>query len=259
MEEIEYVRVRGGDPLVRFRAEYAERWEERQIMNLNNFTFEQMEDSGDSIDAEGRAGKAVVQLESGDIALSGGVRINMESEDVTIETGSLEWQDKEKVLTGRNEANVIVQRSDGTNFTGTGFSADARNRTWAFSGEVKGLYVEKDEDEEDKNDGEEKEFIPIGVEWSREEGERAPFKQVPFEQISSEQNLGEQAPSEQAPSEQTPLEQNIPREQIPREPAPRESAPRESAPREHTPRESIQKTENSNTTLDEDFLYAGKG
>ena len=64
MEDIEYVRVRGGDPLVRFRAEYAERWEERQIMNLREFSFEQMEDRGDNIDAEGRAGAAVVQLES---------------------------------------------------------------------------------------------------------------------------------------------------------------------------------------------------
>ena len=108
MEKIEYVRVRGGDPLVRFRAEYAERWEERQIMNLENFTFEQMEDKGDNIDAEGRAGAAVVQLESGDISLRGGVRINVESEDVTIETAALEWKDKEKILTGRAESNVII-------------------------------------------------------------------------------------------------------------------------------------------------------
>ena len=176
MEKIEYVRVRGGDPLVRFRAEYAERWEESQIMNLNNFSFEQMEDKGDSVDAEGRAGAAAVQLESGNIALSGGIKISVESEDVTIETASLDWQDKAKILTGTDGANVIIQRSDGTSFTGRGFSADARNRTWAFSGEVKGLYVEEDDDEKDKKDGE---FEPTRVEWTREEWEQAPVEKAP--------------------------------------------------------------------------------
>jgi len=179
MEEIEYVRVRGGDPLVRFRAEYAERWEERQIMNLTNFSFEQMEDKGDNIDAEGTAGSAVVKLESGNIALSDGIKINVASEDVSIETASLDWYDDDKVLSGREEALVIIQRSDGTYFTGRGFSADARNRSWAFSGEVKGTYVEEDDDEDGEKEN--KEFQPTRVEWSRTAGEQDSWESIPKE------------------------------------------------------------------------------
>jgi len=145
MENIEYVRVRGGNMLARFRAEYAERWEEQQLMKLKNLTFEQMEDQGETVNVEGAANVAVVQIDTGDISLSGGVRISIESEDVIINTKELEWKDKEKTIKGGDEEEVDVQRSDGTSFTGIGFSADIRSRTWSFTGEVKGSYVEKDE------------------------------------------------------------------------------------------------------------------
>jgi len=149
MEELEYVRVRGGDPLARFRSEYAERWEDNQTMQLKNFTFEQMQDHGETINAEGNAAEATVKLDSGDITLSGGVRINIKSEDIIITTGGLEWKDKEKNLTCDNEGKVDIERTDGTVFSGSGFSADIRSRTWNFSGEVSGRYVEKDN--KDKN------------------------------------------------------------------------------------------------------------
>jgi len=146
MDNIEYVRVRGGDILARFQAEHAERWEERQLMELSNFTFEQMEDRGETVNVEGAAKAATVQIDTGDISLSGGVRISIESEDIIISTEELEWRDKEKTIKGGPEEEVDVKRSDGTNFTGKGFSADIRSRTWSFTGEVKGRYVEKDEE-----------------------------------------------------------------------------------------------------------------
>jgi LPS export ABC transporter protein LptC len=144
MENIEYVRVRGGDMLARFRADYAERWEEQQIMKLRNLTFEQMEDHGETVNVEGAAKTAAVLIDTGDISLSDGVRVSIESEDVIINTKELEWKDKEKTIMGGEEEEVDVQRSDGTSFTGIGFSADIRSRTWSFTGEVKGSYVEKD-------------------------------------------------------------------------------------------------------------------
>jgi LPS export ABC transporter protein LptC len=145
MENINYARVRGGDLLARFHAERAERWEERQTMELERFTFEQMEDHGKTVNVEGNAGVAAIQLDSGDMVLSGGVKIRIESEDVIINTPWIEWKDKEKTITGNEDDEVDIQRSDGTNFSGRGFSADIRSRTWNFSGEVKGTYVEKDD------------------------------------------------------------------------------------------------------------------
>ena len=145
MDNLEYVRVRGGDPLVRFKAEHAERWEESQTMDLTNFSFEQLQDQGKTINAEGQAGGASVQLNSGDLSLKDGVSISIQSEDITIRTTDLDWKDKDKTLTGSADGEVDIDRSDGTSFTGRGFSADARNRTWDFSGAVTGQYVEKDQ------------------------------------------------------------------------------------------------------------------
>jgi hypothetical protein len=113
-------------------------------MELREFTFEQMEDKGETVNVEGSAGKAEVQTASGDIVFSGGVTISIESEDITINIAGIEWKDSEKTLSGDPEDVVEILRSDGTSFTGKGFSADIRSRTWTFSGEVKGTFVEKD-------------------------------------------------------------------------------------------------------------------
>ena len=212
MENLEYVRVRGGDPLVRFQAEHGERWEERQTMELRNFLFEQMENSGKTINAEGRAGLAVVQLNSGDISLKGGVRIKVDSEDVTIRTAELEWKDKPKTLTGRDEDEVDIQRSDGTFFSGRGFFADAYNRTWSFSGEVRGTYVEKEDDEEE---GKEAGEIETGIQY-----------QTPMELTEdAEKSL----PSREEPlpvaDQHVPAEETIPVPDTPLIPAPKPSIP----------------------------------
>jgi LPS export ABC transporter protein LptC len=147
MENVEYVRVRGGDPQVRFVAEFAERYEERQIMNLRNFAFEQFGNDGEEVNASGSAGAATVELDTGNIGLGGGVRIDIDSEDIIIETEMLDWNDKERSLTGAPEGEVEIYRSDGTNFLGRGFSANSRSRTWEFTSGVSGSYTETEDGE----------------------------------------------------------------------------------------------------------------
>jgi LPS export ABC transporter protein LptC len=150
MKDVEYVRVRNGEPLVRFMAESAERYEKRQTMELRNFSFEQFEHQGADINATGQAGVASVELDSGNVRLRENVRVAVESEDISIETTSLDWQDKEKLLSGDSEERVDMWRSDGTNFFGHGFSADVRNRTWGFSSGIRGTYIWEEETEEEE-------------------------------------------------------------------------------------------------------------
>jgi LPS export ABC transporter protein LptC len=150
MNDVQYVRVRNGNPLVRFKAEGAERYESRQTMELKNFSFEQFNTAADDINAMGRAGNASVELESGNIHMKNGVRIEVDSEDIAIETKNLDWKDKERHLSAGAGEPVQIQRLDGTSFTGWGFSADVRRRTWTFTDGVQGIYIEKDDDEEDE-------------------------------------------------------------------------------------------------------------
>jgi LPS export ABC transporter protein LptC len=154
MNDVEYVRVRDGDPVVRFRAELAERYETRQTMELTNFSFEQFNTHGDEVNAEGRAGIALVELESGNIQMDRGISISVESEDIVIETTNLAWEDSARTLSGSENGRVDIQRSDGTNFSGWGFFVDTRERSWSFSGGVEGSYVHEDDEEESEDTGE---------------------------------------------------------------------------------------------------------
>jgi len=146
MENVEYVRVRSADPQARLLAERVERYEERRIMELRNFSFEQFGNHGEEVNASGRAGSASFEIDSGNIRMDDDVRIDVDSEALAIETTRLEWKDKERLLTAGETEEVNIYQENGTAFTGIGFHADARRRTWEFTGNVSGAYVHDEEE-----------------------------------------------------------------------------------------------------------------
>jgi LPS export ABC transporter protein LptC len=161
MENVEYVRVRSADPQARFQAERLERYEERRIIELRNFSFEQFGNHGEEVNASGRAGSASIEMDTMDMRLDNDVRIDVDSEDLAIETKWLEWKDEARTLTGGPENEVNIYQEKGTAFTGIGFHADARRRTWEFYGNVKGSYVHEDDDDEEEAVDEETAGIEI--------------------------------------------------------------------------------------------------
>jgi len=149
MDNVEYVRVRSLDPQARLQAERVERYEERRVMELRNFSFEQFGNHGEEVNAYGRAGSALFEIDSGDIRMEDGVRIEVDSEDIAIETARLEWKDKDRTLTGGQSDEVHVFQENGTSFTGIGFQSNARSRSWSFSDTVTGTYIHDDDDAEE--------------------------------------------------------------------------------------------------------------
>ena len=149
MENVEYVRVRAADPQARFQAERVERYEERRVMELRNFSFEQFGNRGEDVNAHGRGGSASVEIDTGDIRLDNGVRLEVDSEDIAIETKWLEWKDKAKSLNGGLNEEVTIFQENGTSFTGIGFYANARRRDWEFSSTVGGTYIFDDEEDDE--------------------------------------------------------------------------------------------------------------
>ena len=147
MESVEYVRMRSADPQARFQAERVERFEERRIMDLLNFSFEQYGNRGEEVNAYGRAGSGSMEIDSGDIRMDNTVRIEIEAEDIIIETIWLEWKDKDRILFGGETEEVIIQQQNGTTFTGVGFRINARYRTWEFSGHAEGTFVHEENEE----------------------------------------------------------------------------------------------------------------
>jgi LPS export ABC transporter protein LptC len=152
MENVEYVRVRSTDPIARFQAERAERYEKQGVMKLQNITFEQYGEHGTEVNTVGKVGNASVDIETGDIFMDSGVRIEVESEDIIIETFQLEWKDEQRTISSGEEDVVNIYRDNGTSFTGIGLSADARKRTWEFSGSVGGTYIHDDEESEEEGE-----------------------------------------------------------------------------------------------------------
>lgn len=152
MEDVDYMRIRSADPQAHFQAERLERYEERQLMKLQNFSFEQFGNRGEDVNAYGRAGSASVEIDTMDIRMDDGVRIEVDSEDIILETNWLEWKDQDRTLSSGEEDEVNVYQENGTSFTGVGFQADARRRTWEFSSMASGIYVHDDDEESENTD-----------------------------------------------------------------------------------------------------------
>jgi LPS export ABC transporter protein LptC len=152
MENVKYVRVRSADPKVRFQAERAERYEKKGIMELSNFTFEQFGDHGNDVNAAGWVASASVEIDSGNISMGGGVRIEVESEDIAIETTRLEWKDEERTLFSGEDDEVNIYQTNGTKFTGVGFHAYARSHSWEFTNGAVGIYISDDDEESEETE-----------------------------------------------------------------------------------------------------------
>jgi len=150
MRNVEYVRVRSADPIARIRAERLDRYDEQGIINLENFMFEQYGERGEEVNTFGNAGFASVNIETVDIFMDRGVRIEIESEDIIVETNQLSWMDEQRILSTGEEDKVNIYQQTGTSFTGTGLRVDARRRTWEFLGPVSGTYVHEDSEEEEE-------------------------------------------------------------------------------------------------------------
>jgi LPS export ABC transporter protein LptC len=148
MENVVYVRVRSSDPIAKFQAQRAERYERQGIMRLQNFTFEQFGERGEEVNAFGEAARAAVDIESGDIFMDGGVRIEVESEDIILEAYQIEWLDELRIFSSGVDDEVHVSQQSGTTFTGVGLRANARWRTWEFLGTVGGTFISEDEEAE---------------------------------------------------------------------------------------------------------------
>jgi LPS export ABC transporter protein LptC len=148
MDNVEYVRIRSLDPQARLQAERVERYEERRVMELRNFSFEQFDSHDGEVNAYGRAASALYRIDTGDISMENGVRLEVESEDIAIETSRLEWKDKERMLSGGEDDEVHIFQDNGTSFTGIGFQSNVRSRTWSFSDTVSGTYTHEDDDDD---------------------------------------------------------------------------------------------------------------
>jgi len=153
MENVQYVRVRAADPIAKFEAERAERYEKQGLMKLERFYFEQYSDHGSTVNATGNGGSASAKINSGDVFMDNGVWLEVESEDIILETFQLDWKDETRILSSGEEIEVTISQQNGTCFTGIGLLANTRDRTWEFTGDSSGSYVFEEDEDAEENTG----------------------------------------------------------------------------------------------------------
>jgi LPS export ABC transporter protein LptC len=152
MKDVEYVRMENSLPVVRIRSKEARRYETKHAMEMDGFSFEQynptLPENSEipDINVRGNGGSVKIETDSRNLTMAGGVSIDVQSEDFSLRTESISWEDKERLLSAPGE--VTVTRSDGTQLSGRNLSADTRRREWRFEEAVSGDIVEEDEEED---------------------------------------------------------------------------------------------------------------
>jgi LPS export ABC transporter protein LptC len=148
MRYAEYVRIENGNPIFKVNADQVRRYEAKHSMELDNFAFDQYNSAPEDyekipdINVRGNVNKARIETDTNNLFMSGGVYLEVKSEDITLETGELSWQDQKRLLNALGK--LSITRSDGTVMEGVGFSADVRKKSWEFESDVAGSIVDDD-------------------------------------------------------------------------------------------------------------------
>jgi LPS export ABC transporter protein LptC len=158
MKDVEYIRMVNAQPLVRLKADEVRRYEAKHAMELDNFSFEQFNaapsgmEQTPEVNVQGSGKSASVQTDTGNLVMND-VFVTVKSEEISLSTGSLSWNDKERQLLAPGM--VTITRPNGTTLSGRGLSADTRRRSWQFEADVRGDIVEDAEPQSGTQNAEE--------------------------------------------------------------------------------------------------------
>jgi LPS export ABC transporter protein LptC len=142
--DADFTVVRSGGRSFRISAERAETYPEREEQILTGLTFEELGADG-AVITSGAADRAVHNTATDDVTMSGSITFYSEEYEARVTTDYLSWKNEEKVLRGRNDGTVRLERDSGTVVEGTGFEADMRRSIARFARSVQGVLV-TDED-----------------------------------------------------------------------------------------------------------------
>jgi len=143
MQDVDYVRVTDGSISLHMQADQVERYEKKRLMQVQNIRFEQFSKDSTEPDVLGTAGIAQFWTATSDAQFADGVRIVIQSEDLSVEAKSLQWNNSQKKLFGPQDDQVLLKKANGSVLVGKSFSADGRSRSWQFEGAVSGTYQEE--------------------------------------------------------------------------------------------------------------------
>ncbi|PKL07948.1 MAG: LPS export ABC transporter periplasmic protein LptC [Spirochaetae bacterium HGW-Spirochaetae-7] len=134
--------VENGSPRFKLEADRGEAYQSLKLLKLTAVRFvEYKADGSGAVNADGKAESAVFHTDTESAELSGSVRFHSTGDAMTVESGYLSWDGEAKELASRAETVTTLRDDDGTWLSGSGFTADAKRRSFRFGNRADGRYV----------------------------------------------------------------------------------------------------------------------
>ncbi|WP_319559578.1 LPS export ABC transporter periplasmic protein LptC [Marispirochaeta sp.] len=140
MSSVTVVTVEEGWEKFRIKAESLEDYDNTLQRIIQGADFTEYNSDGE-VSAQGRADRIEFDTRSDNAVLEGSISFTSVSDKTTVAADYLEWNDKDRRLSGKPEGEVFLERDNGTRIQGFGFSADFPSRVFRFSRGVSGRYV----------------------------------------------------------------------------------------------------------------------
>jgi LPS export ABC transporter protein LptC len=140
MSSVTVVTVEEGREKFRIQAETLEDYENTFRRLIRGAEFIEYDREGE-VRTRGRADRVEFDTRTDNAVLEGNISFTSRKDSASVAADYLEWNDAERRLSGRPEGEVYLERENGTQIRGFGFSADFPSRVFRFSRGVSGRYV----------------------------------------------------------------------------------------------------------------------
>ena len=144
--EVKRIQVQGGQPKVRFDADEAVVWEEKEQTELFEFVFNEFDEERTVI-TRGEADYLLIS-DSNDAEISGNIYGYSSRNEASIRAESLNWLDESRELSSSGESNVVIEMDNGSVMEGQGFKADMYTNSTSFESGISGIIESGSEDDE---------------------------------------------------------------------------------------------------------------
>lgn len=132
---VEHTVMSGDRVTAVLRIDRVESYDERDLLILSGIHFTEFDADGLVI-TEAWAERAEYRSKTGDARAEGSVVVSSDREDARITATGLNWSDSERMLTGDDGAEVVLERGDGSRLAGVDFEADVARRIVRYLGPV---------------------------------------------------------------------------------------------------------------------------
>lgn len=151
LREFTQVRMYKGRPQYRVYGSRAETYGKKKETVAENVLFQEFGSEGEIV-TEGSAERITYFTETENAELEGNLDFYSADEEAGIEGDYLYYNDEENTLSGKPEERIIMEKKDGSSLSGRGFAVNISEKEIRFSSGVEGIWVEEDEEDNNKSE-----------------------------------------------------------------------------------------------------------